>query len=94
MPKLITFNFGKLTDSIKAQKSRNHSEILFRNLKIPIKLKKGLRHDFINIKGLTEFKSFNYRIPGDISSSSFFIVLTLLTKNSELLRKYEEYIRI
>ena len=73
--------------TIKAQKSRNHSEILFRNLKIPIKLKKGLRHDFINIKGLTEFKSFNYRIPGDISSSSFFIVLTLLTKNSELLIK-------
>ncbi len=73
--------------TIKAEKSRNHSEILFKNLKIPIKIKKRLRHDLIKIKGLTEFKSFNYKIPGDISSSSFFIVLTLLAKNSELLIK-------
>ena len=38
----------------------------------------------INLKGLKQFKSFNYEIPGDISSAAFFIILTLLAKNSSL----------
>ena len=33
---------------------------------------------------MKEFKPYRYKIPGDISSASFFIVLTLLTKNSAL----------
>ena len=43
--------------------------------------------DNIEIKGLNQFKAFNYDVPGDISSASFFIVLTLLSKKSELLIK-------
>ena len=69
---------------IKAKKSRNHTEILFKNLNIPIKIKSGKKYDIINVRGLNQFKSFNYKVPGDISSSAFFIVLTLLSKNSEL----------
>ena len=38
----------------------------------------------ININGQKELKPFNYRVPGDISSASFFIVLTLLSKNKIL----------
>jgi 3-phosphoshikimate 1-carboxyvinyltransferase len=38
------------TTFIKAKKSRNHSELLFRYLKIPIKIKKTKKYDFINIK--------------------------------------------
>ena len=53
-------------------------------LKVPIKIKKSKNFELINISGLKEFKSFNYKIPGDISSASFFIVLTLLSKNSYL----------
>ena len=52
--------------------------------------KTGLIHcnfDEIEIKGLNEFKSFNYEVPGDISSSAFFIVLTLLSKKSNLIIK-------
>ena len=65
--------------------SRNHTELMFKNvLKIPIKISKEKNYDIIEIDGLREFKSFNYQIPGDISSASFFIVLTLLTKNSHL----------
>ncbi len=75
------------TTSIKAKKSRNHSELLFRYLKIPIKIKKTKRYDFIDIKSPKEIKAFNYQIPGDISSSAFFIVLTTLTNNSKLLIK-------
>ena len=38
------------TTSIKAKKSRNHSELLFKYLKIPIKVKKAKKFDFIDIK--------------------------------------------
>jgi len=38
------------TTSIKAKKSRNHSELLFRYLKIPIKVRKTKKFDFIDIK--------------------------------------------
>tara|TARA_B110000261_G_scaffold160170_1_gene199318 strand:- start:401 stop:1729 length:1329 start_codon:yes stop_codon:yes gene_type:complete len=72
---------------IKAKKSRNHSELLFKYLKIKMKIKKNKKFDFIEIEGKQKIKPFNYIIPGDISSSAFFIVLTTLTKNSELLIK-------
>jgi len=73
--------------SIKAKKSRNHTELLFKYLKVPIKIKKGTKYDFIKIEGGKEIKSFNYTIPADISSSAFFIVLTALSNNSKLLIK-------
>ena len=73
--------------SIKAKKSRDHTELLFKYLKIPIKIKKTKRYDFIKINGKKEIKSFNYKIPADISSSAFFIVLTALSQNSKLLIK-------
>ena len=41
----------------------------------------------IEVYGKNQFKSFNYNIPSDVSSSAFFIVLTLLSKNSSLLIK-------
>ena len=75
------------TTFIKAKKSRNHSELLFKYLKIPIKIKKTKKYDFINIKKPKKINAFNYQIPGDISSSAFFIVLTILTNNSKLLIK-------
>jgi|TARA_B110000114_G_C15068015_1_gene388353 3-phosphoshikimate 1-carboxyvinyltransferase len=70
--------------NIRAKKSRNHTELLFKYLKIPIKIKKTKRYDFIKINGKKDIKSFNYKIPADISSSSFFIVLTALSHNSKL----------
>ena len=75
------------TTFIKAKKSRNHSELLFKYLKIPIKIKKNKKYDFINIKKPKKINAFNYQVPGDISSSAFFMVLTMLTNNSELLIK-------
>ena len=72
---------------IKARKSRDHTELLFKFLKIPIKIKKTNNFDFIEIQGKKNFKAFNYNIPSDISSSAFFIVLTLLAKNSSLIIK-------
>ena len=73
---------------LKCVPSRNHSEIMFKNvLNLPIKIKKEKKFDLIELNGGNNFKAFNYKIPGDISSASFFIVLTLLSKNSNLLIK-------
>ena len=72
---------------IKAINSRTHTENLFKYLKLPIKIKKEKKIDLIDYKGIKNFKGFNYIIPGDISSASFFIVLTLLTENSKILIK-------
>ena len=69
---------------IKAKKSRNHSELLFKYLKLPIKIKKKRNYDLIKIKGKKKIPALNYKIPSDISSCAFFIVLTILTKNSKL----------
>ena len=69
---------------IKAKKSRNHTELLFKYLKIPIKINKHKNYDQIKISGVKNIKPLNYRIPSDISSSAFFIILTALSKNSKL----------
>ena len=69
---------------IKAKKSRNHSELLFKYLKIPIETNNNNKYDLIKIEGKKKIKSFNYKIPSDISSAAFFIVLTALSKNSKL----------
>ena len=69
---------------IKAKKSRNHTELLFKYLKLPIKVIKKKNFDLITIEGKKNIKPFNYKIPSDISSSAFFIVLTALSKKSKL----------
>ncbi len=69
---------------IKAKKSRDHTENIFKYLGIPITLKKNKHHDEIKIEGQKAFKAFKYIIPSDPSSCAFFIVLTLLSKNCEL----------
>ncbi len=79
---LKTFGVTK----IKSLPSRNHTELLFKNvLNIPIKINKKKKYDSIEIKGKNEIRPFNYKIPGDISSAAFFIVLTILSKNSKLI---------
>tara|TARA_B100001063_G_scaffold208881_1_gene205573 strand:- start:5031 stop:6356 length:1326 start_codon:yes stop_codon:yes gene_type:complete len=75
----------KGTTKIKAKKSRNHSEILFRYLNLPIQIKKSKNYDLIKINGKKKVRPFNYKIPSDISSSAFFIVLTILAKKSSLI---------
>ena len=75
------------TTEIKAKKSRNHTELLCRYLKLPISIKNNKNFDVIKIKKVKRINTLNYDIPSDISSSAFFIVLTTLSKNSQLLIK-------
>ena len=74
----------KGTTVIKAKKSRNHTELLCKYLKLPVSLSRKKNHDLIRIKKAEKIKSFNYYIPSDISSAAFFVVLTCLTENSTL----------
>ena len=69
---------------IKAKKSRNHTEILFKHLKLPIKIKSKKNFDLIEVNKVKKINPINYKIPSDISSSAFFIALTVLSKKSQL----------
>ena len=69
---------------IKAKKSRDHTENIFKYLGIPMVVNRNKHNDEIKVKGQRSFKSFKYIVPSDPSSCAFFIVLTLLSKNCEL----------
>ena len=70
---------------IKAKKSRDHTENIFKYLGIPITVKKNKHYDEIRVTGQKDFRSFKYKIPSDPSSCAFFVVLTLLSKNCKLI---------
>ncbi len=69
---------------IKAKKSRNHTELLCKYLNIPIKIKSKKNFDLIEINKIRNIQKLNYKIPSDISSAAFFIVLTALSNNSKI----------
>ena len=72
------------TTTIKAKKSRNHTELIYKYLRLPISIKSEKKNDIIKISKVKSIKPLNYKIPSDISSSAFFIVLTALSENSDL----------
>ncbi len=72
---------------IKAKKSRNHTELLCKDLKLPIKVQSRKNFDLIKINQVKKIQKLKYNIPGDISSSAFFMVLTILNQNSKLVIK-------
>ena len=72
---------------VKAKPSRNHTELLCKYLKLPLKVKKKKNYDLIAIEKAKKINPLNYKIPSDISSAAFFIVLTALSYNSKLLIK-------
>ena len=77
---------------VKSKMSRNHTELMFKNcLKIPLNLKKYKNYEIIKVEGKTNYKSFDYKIPGDISSAAFFIALTILANKSSLKMKNVNY---
>ena len=72
------------TTVIKAKKTRNHTELLCKYLNLPVKINNNKNYDLIKVKRVNKINPLNYNIPSDISSSAFFIVLTVLSSNSEL----------
>ena len=72
---------------IKAKKSRDHTELLCKYLKLPVRTNKKKNFDIIEIQKVKKIPNLNYNIPSDISSSAFFLALTVLSKNSKLIIK-------
>ncbi len=73
-----------ITTIIEPEKCRDHSEIMMNYLGLKLKTEKyqnGLKHRY---QGLQEFNARDFTIPNDISSASFFIVATLLVRNSKI----------
>ncbi len=77
----------KGTTTIRAKKSRNHTELMCKHLSLPVSVKSGKNYDEIKVREMKKIKPFNYRIPSDISSSAFFIGLAVLSYGSKLLVK-------
>ena len=69
---------------IKAKKSRNHTELLCKYLKLPIKIINNKNFDLIEVNKIKNIKNLKYKIPSDISSAAFFIVLTALIDESKI----------
>ena len=72
---------------IKSKKSRDHTERLFKHLRLPIKLKNKKNFDLIEVNKVKKIEPLNYKIPADLSSCAFFIALTALLKDSKLIIK-------
>jgi len=70
------------TTVIESERTRNHTEKM---LGLPVKIENGKIISSSSVKYYPIAK--DYFVPGDISTSAFHIVLTLLTPNSELVIK-------
>tara|TARA_B100000575_G_C23117346_1_gene646084 strand:- start:632 stop:1951 length:1320 start_codon:yes stop_codon:yes gene_type:complete len=75
------------TTIIKAKKSRNHTELLCKYLNLPLKIQREKNFDLLKLKKIKKIKPLNYKIPSDISSSAFFIVLAVLVNKSKIIIK-------
>ena len=75
------------TTILKAKKSRNHTELMCRHLRLPISVSSKKNYDLIKVKKAKKIEPLNYKIPSDISSAAFFMVLVALSNNSKLLIK-------
>ena len=51
---------------IKAKKSRNHTELLCKHLKLPITVKAKKNYDLIEVKKVKKIQALNYDIPGEL----------------------------
>ena len=72
---------------LKSKRSRDHTERIFKYLKLPLKLKRKKSYDLIEISKVKKIKPINYKIPSDLSSCAFFIALTALSEKSKLIVK-------
>ena len=84
---LAGLNTPGTTTIIEKKISRNHTEIFLKKINADIRVKKLKKGNLILLKGQKNLHSFDYNISSDLSSSAFFIALTLLTPESNLLIK-------
>ena len=81
---MAALNTPGITTIEEKKLSRNHTENLLRAIGADIKIKRFKKHNLISLRGQKDINSFTLEIPGDPSSSAFFVALALLSKNSTL----------
>lgn len=81
---MAALNLPGITTIDERKLSRNHSELILKNIGADIQIKKRDKSNLISLRGQQNLKSFSLEVPGDPSSAAFFIALTLLTKGSTL----------
>ena len=79
---LAALYIDKKTEIIEKKTTRDHTEIMLKLFGADIEIKKNYNNKHIFIKGHKELTPKNITIPSDFSSSVFFIVATLINKNS------------
>jgi len=79
---LAGIHIDQVTTVIENLPSRNHTEKM---LGLKTDVKDGKYYSFVSRKNYPDPKE--YYVPGDISTAVYFIILTLLSKNSELIIK-------
>ena len=81
---MAAMNLPGITTIEERNLSRNHSELILRSIGADIQINKTKKYNLITMRGQQNLKKFSLSIPGDPSSSAFFIALTLLSKGSKL----------
>ena len=84
---LAALNTNGLTKIIEHNITRDHTEIMLEAFNADIKISYNENKKIIEINGKKELNSKDIIVPSDLSSSSFFIVASLLHKNSKILLK-------
>jgi len=74
---------GRTTFSEPAQ-SRNHTELMLEEMGAHIATNAS---GLISVEGLNDLNAIDYNVPGDVSSSAFFLAAASVLPNSELLIK-------
>ena len=65
-------------------RSRNHTEIMLKECRAAIKVKKHKKFNIIIIDGKKDYEPLNISIPNDPSSAAFFVVIALLSQKSKI----------
>ena len=81
---MAALNTPGITTIEEKKKSRNHTENLLNAIGADIQVKKFKEYNLISLRGQKELNNFKMNVPGDPSSSAFFVALALLTKGSVL----------
>jgi 3-phosphoshikimate 1-carboxyvinyltransferase len=81
---LAALNTEGTSHIVEKNITRNHTENMLESFGADINIEKNNNQTSIFIKGKQELKSKNINVPSDLSSSAFFIIASLINKNSKI----------
>ena len=73
---MAAMNLPGITTIEERKTSRNHSELILKTIGANIQVKKEKKYNLISLRGQQNLKNFSLDVPGDPSSSAFFVALT------------------